>query len=129
MYDNQIETVREIKSGQESVSIPSFEELAELAENDPFEFEALRVRLCSQMIDNAPDYLKRRLQGLQFTIDMERKRAKSSYMTCLKISQMMSDSLTELSQALTNPEEYRRQYATQRCEVVSLFEGQSDEFL
>lgn len=123
MHNNPIEDDREAKTSQNTVLIPSFEELAELAENDPFEFEALRVRLCSQMIGSAPDALKRRLQGLQFTIDMERKRSKSSYMTCLKISQMMSDSLSDLSEAITNPEEYQRRVEGRRCEVVPLFTG------
>lgn len=122
MYDNKTKCIdSDGKSKFDPVSIPSFEELADLAENDPLEFEMLRVRLCSQVIDNAPGYLQKRLQGLQFKVDMERKRSKSTYMTCLKISEMMNESLAELSMVLTNPDEYHRQVKSRQCEVVPLF--------
>lgn len=120
MYDPTIDDSCQ-REERTIVSLPSFEELSALAENDPIEFEALRLRLCGEFIDSAPDYLQKRLEGLQFTIDMERKRSRSSYSLCLKISEMMNESLAELSQVLTNPEEFRRNYKSTTCEVIPLF--------
>jgi len=104
-----------------SISIPCFEDMAALAKHNPVEFEALRIRLCNQLIDSAPEYLQKRLRGLQFTIDMERKRARSPMAACLKISSMMNDSLIELSEALSNPQEYVRNRYRKNAQVIPLF--------
>ncbi len=89
-------------------TIPSFEELVILAKEDPKEFEALRAHLCDQILSQAPEHIARRLQGLQFKIDMERRRSKTAMASCLKLSSMMNDSLIELKEVLSNPEEFLR---------------------
>lgn len=107
-----------------SDGIPCFDDMMKLAKNNPAEFEAMRIRLCSEVIDSAPEYMQKRLEGLQFTIDMERKKAKSPMAACLKLSSMMNDSLVELSQVLSNPQEYRRNHPQQNAKVIPIFSGQ-----
>lgn len=109
------------RSIENAQPFPSFEELVQLAKESPLEFESLRLKLCSQLIDSAPEHYQHRLQGLQFIIDNERKLHGSSYKTCLKISNMMNESLSELSQAISNPEEFVRKKQSQNCEVIPLF--------
>lgn len=93
--------------------IPSFDELVALSNADPKGFEKLRTELCEQAIADAPESMQPRLKGLQFQIDMERKRSSSPLDTCVRLSRMMNESLLALNSALTNPGEYmRRRYGT-----------------
>ncbi|CBL45817.1 Hypothetical protein HDN1F_22340 [gamma proteobacterium HdN1] len=81
--------------------LPDFEALRELAVNDPEGLEALRIQLCEQLIQEAPVALRRKLRGLQFRVDMERRRAKSPMAACIAISGMMHDSFDQLRHALS----------------------------
>ncbi len=83
-----------------SITLPEFDTLREMAQNDPEGLERLRVQLCDQLIQNAPEAYRRKLRGLQFRVDMERRRAKSPMAACIAISAMMHDSFDQLRQAL-----------------------------
>lgn len=83
-----------------SSELPNFDELLKLAQENPEELEALRKRLCDNLIQNAPQKYRRRLRGLQFQIDMERQKAKTPMAACLKISAMMHESFRSLRDAL-----------------------------
>jgi hypothetical protein len=87
-------------------SLPTFEALLVLAKEDPVEFEALRDQLCKQIVDQAPEHISRRLKGLQFKINMERRRSKTALKSCLELSKLMNNSLIELDEALSNPQEF-----------------------
>lgn len=91
-----------------AAEMPSFEELATLAQDAPEALEALRRKLYEQILQQAPEHMCRRLKGLQFKIDMERRRAKTPLASCLKLSSMMHESLMELKAALSNPQEFLR---------------------
>lgn len=80
--------------------LPDFDQLKEMAEHDPEQLEALRVQLCEQVIQGAPEKYRRKLRGLQFRLDMERRRAKSPMAACIAISGMMHDSFDRLRMAL-----------------------------
>lgn len=81
--------------------LPSFEVMADLARTDPPAFEAMRKKLIRDAIAQVRnDVRRRRLQGLQFQIDMELRKAANPMAGCIRISQMMSESLLELHQAL-----------------------------
>ena len=54
------------------------------------------------IIKNAPEKHRRRLRGLQFQIDMERKKSHTSMACCIRISQLMYDSFFDLQEALKN---------------------------
>lgn len=80
--------------------LPNFDKLKEMAQNNPTELERLRIELCEQLIHQAPEQYRRRLRGLQFRIDMERRKAKSPMAACITISGMMHDSFDKLRMAL-----------------------------
>jgi hypothetical protein len=77
-----------------------FDDLAMLAKQNPQEFEALRTKLCNQLIDSAPEPQRRRLRGLQFQVDMERRKAATPMAACIRISEMMHASFDELRDVL-----------------------------
>lgn len=70
-----------------------FDEWSQLAKDDPFAFEARRVALIEEYLRQFPQSGQRRLRGLQFRIDMVRRRARTPMGACLKISSMMWESL------------------------------------
>ena len=101
-----------------------FDALATLAQNDPEAFEAERRRLLEEFMQEVPERHHRRLHGLQFRIDMERRRAKTPVSACLRISAMMWESfgklqtsLQELSRGNSDPHLLRPSQS--RAEVLS----------
>ncbi|MEC8909041.1 MULTISPECIES: DUF3135 domain-containing protein [Thalassolituus] len=80
--------------------MPSFDEMVRLAKNDPETLERIRLKLIEETIAEAPANCHRRLRGLQFQIDMERRRASNPMSACVKISKMMHDSLYTMRQTL-----------------------------
>ena len=83
-----------------TTALPSFDTLLALAGDDPQQLEVLRQQLINELISSAPASYQRRLQGLQFTVDMERRKAKTPMAACIRLSQMMHESFHELRQAL-----------------------------
>lgn len=77
-----------------------FEELQRLAQEDPDKLEKLRIQWCEQLISDAPSSYRRKLRGLQFRIDMERRKSKSPMAACISLSGMMHDSFDNLRYAL-----------------------------
>lgn len=71
----------------------NFDEWASLAQSDPAAFEERRSCLIEDYIQNSPYHLQRRLRGLQFRVDMERRRARTPMGACVRISRMMWDAL------------------------------------
>lgn len=71
-----------------------FEEWSNLASNDPDAFEQRRQDFLEEYIKRYPHERQRRLKGLQFRIDMERRRARTPLAACIKLSSMMWDSIT-----------------------------------
>lgn len=78
-------------------ALPSFEELSALARRDPGAFEALRANLVEDFIAHAPPRLEKRLRGLQFRIDGERRLARSDYASALRLFGMMWGSFDRLA--------------------------------
>ena len=76
--------------------LPSFEWLRDLAEKDPEALERLRQQYIDDTINDAPEHMRHRLQGLQFQIDGQRRLAGSPMASCIAISKMMHDSLHQL---------------------------------
>ena len=89
-------------------TLPAFDALASLARRDPSALERLRERLTDEIIRRAStDAARRRLAGLKFRIDMERRRAPDALAACVRISALMHSSLADLHQALSVPGGYR----------------------
>jgi hypothetical protein len=70
-----------------------FDEWAALARSNPSEFEARRQALLDGFLQQFSDADQRRLRGLQFRIDMERRRARTPMAGCIRLSSMMWDSV------------------------------------
>ncbi|MCD8523911.1 MAG: DUF3135 domain-containing protein [Saccharospirillaceae bacterium] len=82
------------------MQLPPFDELKNLANQNPDALEALRQQLIEKTINSASEDLRRRLRGLQFQIDMERQRASNPLSACLRISRMMHEHLHTLVESL-----------------------------
>lgn len=68
-----------------------FDQWVALAVADMEAFEAKRQAMIEAIIVSSPTYLQPRLRGLQFRIDMERRRSKTPLAACMRISEMMWD--------------------------------------
>lgn len=76
---------------------PTFDELMKLAQDNPEKLEAYRQEQIEKLINEAPENSQRRLRGLQFQIDAQRKIHHDSPMgSCMTISKMMHESFSEL---------------------------------
>ncbi len=78
----------------------SFNKLMELANTDPEGLERYRQQQVQMLIDDAPEYLRHRLKGLQFQIDAQRQIHKKPLGLCIKLSQMMHESYNQLHDVL-----------------------------
>lgn len=81
------------KSGDTDID---FDAWMALHQSDPEEFERRRANLIQSVIESAPKHYQRRLKGLQFQIDMERRRTNSPMQSCLRISSMMWDMFEQM---------------------------------
>ena len=103
-----------------SRTLPDFDVLTSLARQDPRALEDLGRRLTNDVIRRARSSQSRqRLRGLQFTIDLERKRARDSLAACVRISQLMHESLAELNRAFTDPGGTAETGAPQSAKVMA----------
>lgn len=66
-----------------------FEYWRELFESNPEEFEKRRKQVTDELIVSCNK--QRRLKGLQFKVDMERKRSRNSIGSCVRLSTIMLD--------------------------------------
>lgn len=79
---------------------PTFDELKELAQQDPEGFEKLRSELIEDCINQSSERNQSRLRGLQFVIEARRLVADNPMKALLDIQAMMHDSFLRLQQAL-----------------------------
>jgi len=75
-----------------------FDDWARLARTAPDKFEQRRRDAIESLISSSNN--PRRLRGLQWRIDIERKRARTPLQSCLRISTMMWDAFMDLNDAL-----------------------------
>lgn len=66
-----------------------FDAWVKLARENPEEFERQRQATLRASIESAPAEHRKRLEGLQFQIDMERQRSGSALGACIKLNSMM----------------------------------------
>jgi len=70
-----------------------FDQWADLAKADPAAFEAKRAEVIEDMIQRMPVGKQQRLRCLQWKIDQVRDQAANPMAACIKLSEMMWDSL------------------------------------
>jgi hypothetical protein len=112
-----------------TVRLPAFDVLVDMARNDPQGLETLRRSLTNAVITAATsENARQRLRGLQFRIDMERRRAPTPLAAAVRLSRLMSDSLTDLHRALVAPDSFRDNVAApgQSARVIPFFPLASD---
>ncbi|UTA46320.1 DUF3135 domain-containing protein [Simiduia sp. 21SJ11W-1] len=78
------------------MQLPDFDELLKLAESQPEALEALRQQHIQALLDESSPKLRRRLQGLQFQIDGLRRSQQHPLGACIKISNLMNESVHSL---------------------------------
>lgn len=66
-----------------------FEAWKMLAETDPEGFEKCRTQVTRDFISRIPVHKQRRLNGLQWRIDMERRKHSNPLQSCVQIYNMM----------------------------------------
>lgn len=82
------------------MNLPSFDDMLRLAQHHPEQLEQLRQQLIENLISSAPQDYQRRLRGIQFQVDAERQIASNPMSSCIRISKMMHDCLSELRQCV-----------------------------
>ena len=84
--------------------LPAFDVLVDMARNDPQGLETLRRSLTDAVIAAASnETTRKRLRGLQFRVDMERRRASTPLAATIRISEMMCRSLADLHRSMVAP--------------------------
>jgi len=85
----------ELQTEQAQTRTPQvdFDNWSELARSDPEAFEARRAEVIEQMIQSMPEHKQQRMRCLQWKIDQVRDRAANPMAACIKLSEMMWDSL------------------------------------
>lgn len=71
-----------------------FEHWAGMAKKNPEAFETMRKKCLAELIEQAPERVRRRMEGLQWQVEVIRERSANPMAACLSISQMMWDSVT-----------------------------------
>jgi hypothetical protein len=78
----------------------NFEELAELYQNNPEEFEKKRMSMLEAFIESAPEDHQHSLRQTLFRIEMTRKTSKSPLQSALNASKLMWESYGKLRDVL-----------------------------
>ena len=76
-----------------------FDQWWRLAQEDPEAFERQRREAVDALIAQATPASRAKLRGLQFRIDMERRRAGSALAGAQRMQQMLAEQLQQLSAA------------------------------
>lgn len=71
-----------------------FDQWSALAKTDPVEFELQRARFLEDTINAMPAHKQQRMRCLQWKIDQVRNQARTPMAACVKLSEMMWESLT-----------------------------------
>lgn len=74
-------------------TMADWEEWAKLYRENPREFERARLAAIEELIMNQPESMRRRSRQLQWRIDAVRRRAPNGLAACIRIYDMMLDSV------------------------------------
>jgi hypothetical protein len=81
------------QSGNANKPLIDFDDWAQLAKSDPAAFEEKRTRVIEDLIRSMPEDKRQRMRRLQWKVDQVRNRCKTPMAACIKLSEMMWDSL------------------------------------
>ena len=94
-YDKDVNILEDGVSGAFN-----FDAMMKMAQENPEALEALRKKAVAKVIDSAPEASRARLEGLQFQIDGIILVSKTPMKSCIELSRMMHDNLSELRDLL-----------------------------
>jgi hypothetical protein len=100
-----------------------FNTWAKLAKEDPAEFERWREATLRAAIDAAPEEHRKRLEGLQFRLNLERAKAPTPLASCVRMNTLMWSGFHRLRKELMQiAEPGRAEEATPRssAEVIPM---------
>lgn len=80
-----------------ATSLPCFDTLMEMAQQDPQALEALRQKLTDEIVEQSNQKQRRKLEQLRFRIEGERYRATTPLASCIRLSSLMHDTLYHLN--------------------------------
>ena len=102
-----------------------FDKWAQLAKDDPAEFERQREATLRATIARAPSEHRQRLEGLQFRLNMERQRSTSPLASCVRLNSLMWAGFYRLRKELNAAARGLSQSAEARpsAEVISFQEA------
>jgi len=107
-----------------------FDEWLNLAKSDPEAFELRRQQAVEELIIAAPSDRQHRLRGMQWRVDMERRKYKDPLVSCQKVFGMMWQSVygdNGLLQVLTDlPQQQKVPSVRQTRAQVLAFETSQD---
>lgn len=83
--------------------LPDFDTLLAMHREDPEALERLRNRLTTELVESASAHTRQRLEGLQFRINMELRRAGNPTAGFLRLSTLMHEAFSELNFYLNSP--------------------------
>lgn len=83
----------EAQTGHTLSPLIEFDDWAQLAKSDPAAFEQKRARMIEDLISSMPEHKQQRMRCLQWKIDQVRNQCKTPMAACVKLSEMMWDSL------------------------------------
>jgi hypothetical protein len=103
----------------------NFDELMQLAEKNPQEFDAFSQQLIEQVIDSVPQDRQLNMLRYQWRIDQEKRRHDNSMGCCIKLSAMMSERMIEMRKQLdfingVSSEGFSRRFTELENAVVQL---------
>ncbi len=98
--------------------LPDFDTLVTLHKEQPEELERIRTELTDAILEKTTGENRRRLQGLQFRINMELRRARTPEARFVKISSMMHEAFAELNHVLHHPGEPAATDANREARII-----------
>jgi len=79
-----------------------FDEWMTLAKTNPTQFERRRQAMIEKLIRSRKPESQRRLRGLQFRIDLERRRCRTPIAACVRLNELLMDQFSsQLAPILT----------------------------
>jgi hypothetical protein len=110
-------------NNQVACSFPKidFDEWASLAQSDPEKFETRRREIIEAAISRNPPERQHRLRCLQWKIDQIRDRSPTPLSACVKISNMMWNSLTGPGGLKESLKQIRQPTSPRQATVLELY--------
>lgn len=92
--------------------LPPFDEMVEMAKNDPEKLEAIKREMIEDIIESAPEHMRDRLRGIQTRMNLISQASSNPLDTTVKMYTEMMKSFNDLNdnlQILTEEKEEKNE--------------------